>query len=520
MDQNHQKVWHRPLREFLPALILLAVCLLAAFFLFATYIYYNVHFFESETVAPTCHSDGYTLHTCRLCGDRRESNYVTAAHTYTAPYTVREPGKETVGVQASYCTGCGDCVLTDIAPLRLVPIVYVEGNLDDADAGSTVTLTYDSYEVSFSTTAVMKIQGLTAAGLPKKNYNVRLYTDDSLQARQKVDLGYGGWGEQSKYTLKANYIDRSHARNIVACRLFADMVAMRHDTIPELLAAPNNGCTDGYPVRVHINGEYSGIYTMNIPKDKWMFGMDEVTYPRSAILSSQMHNPTNRFRENTNLYVTEDWDIEYCSTDTDIAWLNESFNNLIDFLQDSSINTFRNEAKKYIDVEAVIDYAIMCFAMHGPDNWNKNCVLVTYDGVKWAPTLYDADCSFGLFWNGTSFYDYGSIDSCVPTVFYWDNMFVDNLLLSRVLYVFFDDFCNRYWELRQTVLSDDYMISAFETFIDGVGEENYIDDGDIWGMPNPIDAACGEPNNIKQLRYFIKRHMADMDEAMYKVRRG
>ena len=241
MNAKHQKVWQRPMREYLPALILLAVSLVAAFFLFANYIYHNVHFFESETVAPTCHTEGYTVHTCTLCGEERTDSFTTSTHTYTPPHTVREPGKTTVGMQASYCTGCGDCVLTDIPPLQLMPVVYVEGSLSTAAVGATVSLTYQSYEANFTTTAVMKVQGFTAALFPKKNYNVRFYTDETLTTRQKFDLGWGGWGEQSKYTIKANYIDRSHARNIVACRLFGDMVMSRKDTLAELQSAPNGG---------------------------------------------------------------------------------------------------------------------------------------------------------------------------------------------------------------------------------------------------------------------------------------
>ena len=81
MNQKHQKAWQRPFREFVPGLVLLAVALVAAFFLFANYIYENVHFFASETIAPTCHTEGYTVHTCTLCGDTRTGDFTTAEHT-------------------------------------------------------------------------------------------------------------------------------------------------------------------------------------------------------------------------------------------------------------------------------------------------------------------------------------------------------------------------------------------------------------------------------------------------------
>lgn len=518
MNEKYQKVWQRPMREYWPALLLLVLCLVAAFFLFGRYVYDNVHFFESETVAPTCHSEGYTVHTCALCGEVRTDRFTPTAHTYSTPYTVRAPGKDTVGIQASYCTGCGDCRLTDIAPLQLMPVVYVEGDLSGAAEGATVSLTYEAYEARFTATAVMKVQGFTAAGFPKKNYNVRLYTDTTLQNRQKVDLGYGNWGAQSKYTIKANYIDSSHARNIVTCRLFGAMVRTRTGTLPGLASAPNGGCTDGYPIRMYINGSYSGIYTMNIPKDKWMFGIDENEHPYSAIITSQMHSSTNNFRAETDLYTTTDWDVEYCSTGADMEWLNDSFNRFIRFVRDSDVATFRREASRYVDVEAVMDYAIMCFVMYGTDNWDKNAVYVTYDGVKWAPSLYDADCSFGLHWNGQSFYSYDSIDACIPTTITWNRAFTGNLLLVRVMYAFYDDFIYRYQTLRETVLEEDNMIAAFASFFDSVGEENYKADADLWGMPNPTDMASGAKNDMDQLRYYIRRRMTYLDRAMENTR--
>ena len=37
----------------------------------------------------------------------------------------------------------------------------------------------------------------------------------------------------------------------------------------------NGGGIDGYPVKLFVNGKYAGIYTFNIPRDKWLFDMDK-----------------------------------------------------------------------------------------------------------------------------------------------------------------------------------------------------------------------------------------------------
>ena len=50
-------------------------------------------------------------------------------------------------------------------------------------------------------------------------------------------------GAQSKYVLKANWIDITHSRNIIGARLWGDVVKSRDDyeSIPELLkTSPNH----------------------------------------------------------------------------------------------------------------------------------------------------------------------------------------------------------------------------------------------------------------------------------------
>ena len=517
-----EKIWHRPFREIWPMLVLLLLVVFGGLFALGHYAYHNYHVWEDHVVAATCTAPGYTTHTCRICGISHTDTYTTASHTYSAYITIREPGEETVGIRASYCSGCGDCHLSEIPPTLLLPSVHLDGNIGSmsSDVAVPLQMTYDSYQVFFTATAVARWQGFTAAGFPKKNYNIKLYTDDTLTIHQREDLGFGNWGAQWKYTIKANYIDRSHARNIVSCRLWGQMVRTRENSNPDLLNAPNAGATDGFLIRVWLNGVYTGIYTMNIPKDKWMFGMDEETHPYSAIITSQMHNSTNRFQATTDLYTTQDWDVEYCSTGEDIAWLNESFNNMIRFIRDTSGNAFREGISEYVDVEAAIDYTIMCFAMYGPDNWDKNMVLVTYDGVQWIPCLYDADCSFGLYWAGTYFYTRAEMDQCLPTVVRETSIYTNNWMLSKIAYYFYDEFVDRYWELRDSVLSEENMIAAFEEFENSIPYRFFEEDLRINALPNPIDPANGLENNADQAAAFIEWRMARLDEAMRNLRRA
>lgn len=137
------------------------------------------------------------------------------------------------------------------------------GDVSGMNKDNAVTLNYAYGDRSGTCTC--KWQGSSSIAYPKKNYTVKF--DNAFEA---VD----GWGEQKKYCLKANWIDHSHARNVVSCKLWGQIVKSRAKANGKLNALPNGGAIDGFPCVVTINGEYQGLYTFNIPKDGWMFGME------------------------------------------------------------------------------------------------------------------------------------------------------------------------------------------------------------------------------------------------------
>lgn len=70
------------------------------------------HSFGEEIIAPTCGCDGYTLHTCMICGYSYADNYTDALdHDYEA--TVTAPDCENAGYTTYTCTVCGDWYTDD-----------------------------------------------------------------------------------------------------------------------------------------------------------------------------------------------------------------------------------------------------------------------------------------------------------------------------------------------------------------------------------------------------------------------
>ena len=87
-----------------------------------------------------------------------------------------------------------------------IPLLYLTGDTTGMTKENSVTLAWTYGEDSGSCT--LKWQGDSSLTYAKKNYTIKL--DNA------IDIGYGA---QKKYVLKANYIDFSHARNIVSARI-------------------------------------------------------------------------------------------------------------------------------------------------------------------------------------------------------------------------------------------------------------------------------------------------------------
>jgi len=67
------------------------------------------HAYQTETVAATCGSDGYTADVCSRCGNRTNESTVPANgnHNYVEDYVMYAPACAYEGYMITVCTGCG-----------------------------------------------------------------------------------------------------------------------------------------------------------------------------------------------------------------------------------------------------------------------------------------------------------------------------------------------------------------------------------------------------------------------------
>ena len=367
-----------------------------------------------------------------------------------------------------------------------IPKLYFEGNIEKMYEKSDVrdiTFTYDDGNTVTEGYATLKVQGTSSLGYDKKNYTISFYSDEAHENKLKIDLG---WGPQSKYCLKANWIDRTHARNIVTAKL-ASQVQQKYDLLTQ---APRNGAVDGFPIEIYNNGSFHGLYTFNIPKDTWQFAMDSDN-PDHIVVCGEYWDEVGMFYAMPNFEV---WSVEVGEESDETL---EKLNRLFDFVINSDAEEFRANVSDYLNLDALLNYYIMVDFVYLPDNYSKNMLLATYDGKIWYPSLYDLDTSWGADYHGKTVFDYqaGLVRH------------TDSNLFRHVEESFSEELAQRYFELRQDILTKEHVMEEFNAFRAEIPELTVVQDAVKWGsglIRKPSDLPGFDYNQIEAyLDYMI-----------------
>lgn len=315
-------------------------------------------------------------------------------------------------------------------------------------------------------------------------------------------MAYDSWGKQKKYCLKANWVDFSQARNVVSGRLYSQ-IAKTLDLDDEISDLNNGGVVDGYPVLVFENGVYHGLYTLNIPKDKWMFGMSDSDEKNQAILMGDawtlapalMEDITKDFAEGVALeyYSNEDSEIDDSSD-----WIVDSFNAMSNFVRNNDGDALKSGISEYLNVERCIDCYIYTTVICALDNTAKNVLWVTYDGKTWQTSPYDMDGTWGMRWDG---------EIVIPATSYsWKAISGCNDLWSKFYRNYYEEIKARYLELREDVLSLQNIQKEFAAFFDKIPTEVVEADKVKWSTVPGQDE-----NNYAQIIAWAEARLAYLD---------
>lgn len=382
-----------------------------------------------------------------------------------------------------------------------IPKVFIDGEIPTTKDEVFAKMTYVSKTDEFRAYLKIKCQGASSMDYPKKNFTIKMYSDEVRETKLKKE--FKDWGfEQYKYVLKANFVDHTHARNIIGSRLWSEVVASRsdYDSLPtEIKTSPNNGAIDGFPIKVYTNGTYQGIYTWNIGKDDWMWNMNEDN-PNHILLCGETNTNGTYFETACNFRTLwsgideQHWCVEI-GTNSDAV--KNSLNALITCVKDTDDETFMATIENYLDLQSAIDYYIHQYVTCGHDNLGKNLLLATYDGTKWYCGCYDMDMSFGNT-------DKITFDHACPEQ-YSERY---SLLWERIVNCYSDDIKTRYYHLKETVFSFGNIITKFERFMDLIGLDLFEEDTTIYDIP------YYKTNNIKYVRNFMRDRLSYVEQKM------
>lgn len=395
-----------------------------------------------------------------------------------------------------------------------IPIVTISGELPETKLQGeyNVIITYRSLNEEFVDYGTVKVQGDSSTAYPKKNFTVKLFKNSARTIKDKRQ--FRDWDKaRNKFVLKANWIDHSHARNIVNARLWTQIVKSRSDfaSLPDALKS-GNIAIDGFPVKVFNNGVYMGIYTWNLPKDA-LYGLDD-SIDSNAIVQGDTgtYSGSILWRGST---IDGKWSDE--THDTMPTIITNGFNALLNFVYTSSNADFISNFSTYFDKKSIIDQYIFLYVGCIVDNIGKNQTFFTYNGSYYYGGMYDMDGTWGLppyrvasvGWKpyNTAFQSgYTAVVESGGTT---------NLLYEKVGTLFESDIESRYTELRESVLSADNINAEFERFMSNIPLSLYAEDYAVTtGNGEFTDIPLVDTNNVQQIRQFVVDRLAYVDSQI------
>lgn len=387
------------------------------------------------------------------------------------------------------------CLNTMKSNASEIPRVYLEGDITNMESKKderNILLKYKSEELNFEKYTKIKVQGSSSLVYEKKNYTINFYEDNSFETKSKVDMRKG-WGKQSKYNLKANWIDKTHARNIVSARLVGK-IQEKYGVLNDL---PNHGSIDGFPVEIYINNNFLGLYTWNIPKDEWMWNIDK-NNPNHIALEGSWFTEYVNFKKTLDGFDGTGWEIEAGTTNKETIM---NFNSLVNFINNSTDQEFVRDFDKYLNRNATINYLVMLYLIEGIDNTGKNMILLTYDnGKTWTPCLYDLDSTWGTWTDGRLNESYTFLPEEEITDHSTNNLF------TRMIKTMPNEISNRWFTLRKDIFSQDNILNQFNEFIESIPQESFQKEKDRWkNIPG---------YGMEQIEEFLKVRLDYIDGIM------
>ena len=350
------------------------------------------------------------------------------------------------------------------------------------------------------------VQGSSSSSYPKKNLKLKFFKDKDCKSkikwRPKAD-----WDKNSKFNIKANYIDATQSRNLVNASLVRDAMEVTpfadNQVADKLLKTQNLGQMEGFPIELSFDDGYYGLMTFNTKKDDKPFGMDSDNKAHEAITNEtpdeNLNNPQDKIDGNHFATVLQD------KVNPDVQ---ANFTKFLTFINTANDADFKAHISDYIDLYSVINLYLFGVWSCEWDYYNKSEILLTYDsGKSYYMLAYDLDSTWRLFWNGSTLLENDVADFATANKDWIEGH--GNVLLNRIYQLFKPEIKAQWQKLRTSVWTNSRAVNAFKQFIRSVPEDVYERDQTKWP-----DIPSKSITNFAQIQQAIIERGNAMDDFM------
>ncbi|MBR5085530.1 MAG: CotH kinase family protein [Muribaculaceae bacterium] len=398
-----------------------------------------------------------------------------------------------------------------------LPIISIEGDIGYDYTDAHVTLFDPDGKLDQAMTALVKWRGgyTNTEGRHKRNYGIKFVDENG----EKQDRKLLGMRRDNHWKLDASQVDLSRVRNRVATDLWLDMAREPYyfNQAPDALTAAR-----GKMVEVFCDGKYMGIYSLMECIDRKQLQIrkyDEDTKQVHGMLwNAATWSRVTEFRQyvdyDNNSPYYDGFIVEYPDFEEINPTHHEDLYNAVKFIATCNVYAFNDHAHEYLDMPVMIDYAIFTQFLISVDNGANNIYWAIYDrelDKKLTLAAWDLDWSLGTNRDSPDFHG----GRAEPD---YDYKFSSRqfILLRDERCIYNRDMVERYWELRNTWLSEKSLTDRVNNLVDQLiecgavarEEARWSGDSDINGLPLDIK---GERDYIND---WIKKRLAHLDRTL------
>ena len=420
-------------------------------------------------------------------------------------------------------------------PIPQCAYANITGNLPTVK-GNTTKGTLDFYDMQgnyFKKYVEIDIHGRTSAVFSKKNYTLDFYNDSDYS--DSFNLKFGDWVEMDSYYFQGWYTDSFRGIDVIGYQLWQEMIATRgvlkdrpykYSLYKDITStSDSNNAVDvnltsnalttpmAFPVILYNNGDFLGIYTVMLKKNRANFLMRKKDYnavmldldngdivngkenwtsfeirnPKTLICMDGSKydgdNPKELIDSNSDKYDSSNKDIENTLvTKNVIKGLANAYKEISTAITNGNTDTeIKTLIESHYNVDYVIDYVIFSNVIQNLDGWGGNWQWTTWDGKIWNPNPYDLNSSFGLSpYGNTCDAPTATLTNAGPTAF-----------ISKYYVTELD---NRYKELvDDNILTASHIQHLFKAWVDRIGSENFDKEFNKWpNTPSQRDSQLND----------------------------